>query len=70
MARGVRLGPDNPVEQWLNAYHHGDVNQLAELNDWRNGDYGWVRGAPKPCSLPNKIPRLLQELMCCLEAIT
>lgn len=47
MTRGIRLGPGNPVEQWLNAYIDGDVNRHKELNDWRQGPYGWVVDAPK-----------------------
>ncbi|ROW08281.1 hypothetical protein VMCG_03177 [Cytospora schulzeri] len=47
MARGIRLGPGNPVEQWLHAYHNGDVNQHKELDAWRKGPYGWIERAPK-----------------------
>lgn len=41
------FGPGNLIEKWLNAYGEGDVNRINELNEWRNGDYGWIQTAPK-----------------------
>lgn len=47
MGKGITLGPGKPVQQWLNAYQDGDVNRYKELQDWKNGDLGWVKSAPK-----------------------
>lgn len=41
------FGPGNLIEKWLHAYGEGDVNRINDLNEWRNGDYGWIQTAPK-----------------------
>lgn len=41
------FGPGNLIEKWLNAYGEGDINRINDLNEWRNGPYGWVQTAPK-----------------------
>lgn len=47
--KGPRLGPGPfPVREWLTAYSHGDINRHQELDDWRKGDDGWIKPAPKP----------------------
>lgn len=47
--KGPRLGPGPfPVREWLTAYSHGDVNRHKNLDDWRKGDDGWIKPAPKP----------------------
>lgn len=69
MARGIRLGPGNPVEQWLHAYHNGDVNQHAELDAWRKGEHGWVIGAPRQYRQADTPRGLSQGLTYCPEAI-
>ncbi|POS71559.1 hypothetical protein DHEL01_v210051 [Diaporthe helianthi] len=46
--KGPRLGPGPyPVREWLTAYSHGDVNRHEELDQWRQGDDGWIKAAPK-----------------------
>lgn len=47
MAPGFRLGPGQPVEQWLHAYRNGDVNNYKALDEWRRGDRGWIQGNHK-----------------------